>query len=491
MVNVDIEDQLKAWAREAGDLVPPVDAGDAIERAGVLAGAAGLARSASVRRSLPVAAAVLAVVALAVGAIALAGADDDATTVAGPDVSSEGIEGVWRLAATIRDGDRTAARNRALIAVDETRLIGDDGCGNPLDKPIVDGRVIEDGGERTDAPCPDIQANEEADFLLDVLRREPVAQTRDDELWFLTDAGDGVVFARYVSDGDLNSDGGVDGPVMYAPRSQAGMREQLPIAGHLIRDGDCLYVESDAAGTSAQRHSLIWPFASTWDDHRTGVWVLGGLMVPVGGTFSTTGGYYAVESLHDVEQHPAVVERARLCDNGLEIAYVQGEVAVPVTQDPSVSVALDGIGQAVAAASPLAASEQGWFEHTVTFENTGTEPLHLQDFRSGTMLGDGEVAVATDGCGYGSSTGQPVAMGCRRDYRPVTIEPGGAHTFTVTLWRDLAGMTPVGDGPHQWRIPVEHGDTPFDDPNQTGATATVTLTYENLSEPEGSESPGS
>lgn len=141
-----------------------------------------------------------------------------------------------------------------------------------------------------------------------------------------------------------------------------------------------------------------------------------------------------------------------------------------------VSVAVDDLGPVAASVSPLSTSEPGWLEHTVTFENTGGTVVHMQDFRSGTLLGEREVAAATEGCAWDSLAGPR----CNYEYRPVTIEPGGTHTVTVTLWRDLTGMNPIGDGPHEWRLLIDQRNTPFDHPDQTGATGTLTLTYRDL-----------
>lgn len=175
--------------------------------------------------------------------------------------------------------------------------------------------------------------------------------------------------------------------------------------------------------------------------------------------------------------------------DGLVFSRVGEGRELPAEAEPTVTVAVDGLGPVEATVSPLTASEQGWLQHTVTLTNTGTETVHLQDFRTGTMLGDRQVAVATDGCGHGFSGDEPVMMGCNRDYRPVTIEAGGTHTFTVTLWRDLAGMNPVGDAPYEWSVSVDRRDTPFEQPDQTGTTGNLLLTYDDLGSTNGATGP--
>lgn len=148
---------------------------------------------------------------------------------------------------------------------------------------------------------------------------------------------------------------------------------------------------------------------------------------------------------------------------------------------PSATVSVAGIPPAVnVSTSSLTTVEHAWLEHTISLENTGSEPVYLQDFRAGTVLGNREVAVATEGCGPGWSSGEPVAMGCYSDYRPVSIAPGEAHIFTVTLWRELAGMSSVTGNRFAWELVVETRDAPFDEPDDTGTAATITITYENL-----------
>lgn len=145
---------------------------------------------------------------------------------------------------------------------------------------------------------------------------------------------------------------------------------------------------------------------------------------------------------------------------------------------PTVSVSVAGMGPLDASVSPLGPSGTGWLEHTVTLENTGDSTVYVRDLRKGTFLGDTEVATATQGCGYGPDS--PLGLRCVTDLRVVTVDPGGTHTFTVALWRDLPGMNPVGDGPYDWGLPVSYSTEVLTEPDDAGTTGTVTLTYENL-----------
>lgn len=351
-----LEDRLERLANRT----PPGDPSD------VLAAARSRAESRPDTRSprlLAAAAAVVAVLALAAGGLALTSDDSDLVTAAGPDEtrSADELDGLWRVISTVDDGERRPAAGTASLRFDGDRVQGNDGCGNRMDTTLEDGVVLVPR-LRTQIGCPDDAATEEADLFWAGLG-QPI-DLRDGELWMVADDGDGLVFSR------------------------ADERQEVP-------------AEAKA----------------------------------------------------------------------------------------SVTVVVDGFGPLEATVSPLTTSEQGWLEHTVTFENTGSETVHLQDFRTGTMLGDREVAVATDGCGYGFSGDQPAAMGCRLDYRPLTMEQGGTHTFTVTLWRELAGMNRVGDGSYEWSLSVDRRDTPFDHPDQTDTTGTVTLTYENLTPADGGSEP--
>lgn len=140
---------------------------------------------------------------------------------------------------------------------------------------------------------------------------------------------------------------------------------------------------------------------------------------------------------------------------------------------------------------PSASAESGgWLDHTVTMNNTGPDPVHLNDFRTGTVLGDREVLAATDGCGYGSVLSEPAVPACRQNYQPVTIEPGGTYQFDATLWRDLEGMNPVTSGTYRWDIEIPVGSKPFDDPRTPGDEVVVlTVHYAGLATADGAGSP--
>jgi hypothetical protein len=164
--------------------------------------------------------------------------------------------------------------------------------------------------------------------------------------------------------------------------------------------------------------------------------------------------------------------------DSMTVAGPDDNPAPTAEEVPVVSVTGEGMGPLAASVSSLAPSDTSWLGHTVELRNTGDSTVYVRDLRKGTMLGDREVATATQGCGYGP---EPDArLLCVTDLRVVTVEPGDTHTVEVNLWRDLPGMNPVGGGPYEWRVPVIHSTEPFVEPDDGGTTGTVTLTYDNL-----------
>lgn len=149
------------------------------------------------------AAAVLAVTALVAGGFALGGgSDSQSVTVAGRDrIQSGELDGLWRVVATVDDGERQRAEGTANLRFDGDRVQGDDGCGNGVDTALENGVVIKPN-RRTLVVCPDDAAAEEADLFWESLG-QPV-DVRDGELWMVAANRDGLVFAH--------ADGGATGP---------------------------------------------------------------------------------------------------------------------------------------------------------------------------------------------------------------------------------------------------------------------------------------
>lgn len=146
-------------------------------------------------------------------------------------------------------------------------------------------------------------------------------------------------YERTGSDGTdegnpADEQGGVDGPVMYAPRRDADVMQQALTEGRLARQGDCLFMESGGEAAYPLRYLLLWPNGTYWDRDTQEVVVPGGVRVPLGAQVSADGGYLAVDDLAGTRQHPDVVARARDCTAGsgsTEVAYVQGDVEVAAT----------------------------------------------------------------------------------------------------------------------------------------------------------------
>lgn len=147
--------------------------------------------------------------------------------------------------------------------------------------------------------------------------------------------------------------------------------------------------------------------------------------------------------------------------------------------EPVVTVQGRDLGPLQVTSTPLQPAEpDGSLAHTVTLMNTGGTVVHLNDFRSGAFIGEREVLVATEGCGYGGVELGQVSPGCQLDYRPVTISPGEQHRFTVTLWHSLAGMNPPTAQRYRWQLELQLGDEPFDHPDQVGDEGQLMLEYD-------------
>ncbi len=260
----------------------------------------------------------------------------------------------------------------------------------------------------------------------------------------------------------------LQGEWQLAALLESGERQPTDSGAAIVVDGDTLRVVDDGCGNGSQ--ATLHNGVVGDPGPVTLIGCTNDAAARVGSLFWQALGQNPTYEVHDDELW-------LLNDGNSGLIF---DRASPSLKSPAVSVATEGLGPVIASVSPLAPSPQGWFEHTITLENTAADTVYLQDFRSGNMLGNREVAVATEGCGYGAAGDEPAAMGCQFDYRPIALEPGGSHTVTVTLWRDLAGMNPPGDGPFIWEIAIDRSDEPFTHTEQTGAPGTLIITYENL-----------
>lgn len=138
------------------------------------------------------------------------------------------------------------------------------------------------------------------------------------------------------------------------------------------------------------------------------------------------------------------------------------------------------LGTLRVATSDLRPVAHAALQHDLTLTNTGTEPAHLNDTRTSEFVGDRELLVAGELCGYGGIEGDPVVPFCHMPYLSPTIPPGGSVTTTVSLWWDLLGMAPLRSAELTRHNVVVYGPEPFTHPTQQGARGEVVITYGHL-----------
>lgn len=169
--------------------------------------------------------------------------------------------------------------------------------------------------------------------------------------------------------------------------------------------------------------------------------------------------------------------RGGTSDDTVTVAGPDDATDVSLPSGAQVSVAAQDSGRLTISTSDLVPSADGWLEHTVTVTNTGVQPSTFNLLPVGEILGDREVAVAVEGCRYDDSSESALDVQCE-EWEPVTIEPGGTHRFTVTLWRDLPGLSTLATDPLIYEVPVEEWTGPTD--SFKSAPGSITFTYSNL-----------
>ena len=110
---------------------------------------------------------------------------------------------------------------------------------------------------------------------------------------------------------DLDASGGVDGPVMYWRERPQGEdeSEDSEIAGTLVREGNCLFVEVDA-----YRSTVLWEFGTRWDDGRSVVLLPDGSEIALDSKLpGRGGGEHSSDELSIFTTNETVIERARAC----------------------------------------------------------------------------------------------------------------------------------------------------------------------------------
>jgi len=128
-----------------------------------------------------------------------------------------------------------------------------------------------------------------------------------------------------------------------------------------------------------------------------------------------------------------------------------------------------------------------WLTHSVELTNRGSVSVFVSQSQRSVMLGDPpSLVVGTQYCGYtGDGAQRPIQAGAclAIGRRAREIEPGGTMRFQLTLWRDLAGLAPLGDGPYIFELPLDfRRGTSFDalDPQHLPADvghATLRVAY--------------
>jgi hypothetical protein len=96
-------------------------------------------------------------------------------------------------------------------------------------------------------------------------------------------------------------------------------------------------------------------------------------------------------------------------------------------------------------------SSRPWIQHDVRISNVGRRRVHLGDTRRSAYLRgshDRALLGADEGCGYGrASVSDPIEVGVCASYLDApTLGPGQSIKRTVTLFKGLEGMEPLGRG---------------------------------------------
>jgi heat shock protein HslJ len=115
--------------------------------------------------------------------------------------------------------------------------------------------------------------------------------------------------------------GQVIGPVMLARQCAECDQEAAIIAGALVLDGECLYLDHADFGM----FTPLWPFGTQWQPEPAAVVLPDGSVIAVGAQFEGGGGYHDITGLAPFTIVREVLERAASCvlDDAPEVAVVQ------------------------------------------------------------------------------------------------------------------------------------------------------------------------
>ncbi len=136
------------------------------------------------------------------------------------------------------------------------------------------------------------------------------------------------------------------------------------------------------------------------------------------------------------------------------------------------SVTPNAVGQLVLRSGPLQ-MERGdaWGSHDLIVENTGDSAITIEDTKKSSFIGDKQLLVAYEGCGYGrESEGGPIHDGvCNASARRVVVAPHSSTVLTrITISKDLRGMAPLQPGKFEFSGTLEYQSTAAQSARSTG-----------------------
>lgn len=125
-------------------------------------------------------------------------------------------------------------------------------------------------------------------------------------------------------------------------------------------------------------------------------------------------------------------------------------------------------------------SSRGRWEHEMTISNDSDRTLYVDDARISVFVGDRELLVGSENCGYATGHDDGVQPACLLDYRPFELGAGDDRTVRVALWQGLSGMTQPRQRRYELQTALSYRFTePFGDHDDLPTqTAHVTLVYD-------------
>ncbi|MGH3035517.1 MAG: hypothetical protein ACRDON_13320 [Gaiellaceae bacterium] len=119
-----------------------------------------------------------------------------------------------------------------------------------------------------------------------------------------------------------------------------------------------------------------------------------------------------------------------------------------------------------------------WLQHDLVFENRGDRAVTFADTRTAAVLGPAGrpmLVAADEGCGYYRV--KPLRGACLLYLDFITVRPHGSVSRTITLWKGLRGMSPLGAGTFVFRKPMRFQVGREVPEEGTGRTVTIKVVY--------------